>query len=181
MYVKKSKQIGAKILTLFFNIFFGFWGLLWLICLLGALSGDADLVDDLGIYLVFFIKNVIIIYFSIRHSRFCSKVREYALYFERDADGIIDVAEFARLKGLDQARLLAQLEKMIHKGYFEHVHLDYNGAPKLVLENERFSTENIQEVVKHMIYVECNHCGASNQVAEGETAQCEYCGGVIQG
>lgn len=73
----------------------------------------------------------------------------------------------------DRKRGVKEIKKIIQKGIFQNISLEFGEKPQVVLKGKMRESENITETV------ECPYCGATALKRKGFACKCEFCGNNI--
>lgn len=89
--------------------------------------------------------------------------------------------DIAQLTGQSVDFVVSDMRGMVERKYFVGAYIDIN-AHEIVFKNrknESAKTYKVTTVPRETQAVVCKSCGASNQIVQDSTGECEYCGSAI--
>ena len=105
--------------------------------------------------------------------RYVKRFRMYvALMSSKSANSIEELA-FSVKKPADFVR--KDLQKMMSRGFFAGVYINF-----LTGEIDAGELITPAKAAQRIKAAECKFCGASGRIIEGQVAECEYCGSLLQ-
>ncbi|MBO4910092.1 MAG: hypothetical protein J5476_12515 [Lachnospiraceae bacterium] len=102
--------------------------------------------------------------------------RRYETVFGGDRDGFVTVEELSTMFGKPGYKLMAELEKLFRRGYFQNCTLQQGGHPGVVIYDAPIGENGVG-----FIEVKCPNCGGINRIRSGSHSKCTFCGGPVSG
>ena len=132
-----------------------------------AIEGSFMTTISIIIFLSFFI------YRNIMKIKLMRSALTYNSIFALDFDGYVSIEELALKTDTNEKKVSKEIKKLIQKGIFQNISLEFGEKPQVVLKGKVKESENITETV------ECPYCGATALKRKGFACKCEFCGNNI--
>lgn len=188
--ITNSRSVG--VIQIAFGSFFGFiFGLTFIACF--ADMFDPNRTTTVGDMFIIFIIFALFLYMLIRGIQRVSFTKTYKYYIQFLGQGQShSIDELAVVLKAPVHIVRRNLEKMMKKGFIADAYIDdktncinstryYQAVQPSSVSNSMPNIVKPVQSTKPVEYTEaiCKNCGASNKITKGSTADCEYCGSVL--
>ena len=150
---------------------------------------DAELASDgfLAFCLVVDGLCILLIYYSRKRHKLNTDFKKYVSALSDDPTG--SILNLANAMGTSEDVISVNLNKMIEKKYFSNAYIDkrkncivlYNQGETMGVASTAGNVSSFTGASQGMVTVCCKGCGGVNAIPKGQSAECEYCGSLLQG
>lgn len=132
-------------------------------------------VTMVTIFFVFMALGILQIVRGKKHKKIVTLFKEYAARLAADPNRSIH--KLASATGAAAEKVKENILKMIHKGYFVNVYIDFE-RNCFVFSQESSSAQQTESSAES-VRVSCPGCGAKNKIQKGTVGECEFCGSYL--
>lgn len=158
------------------------------IILLGVMSSGVKTEDPIatyGLYLIILSVCGVFIYLYFRKFGNVGFANRVSNYFEKDADGLVPVNEFAQAMGVTQEEVIKKTNYLLAKGYL--VNINYDSAHRVFLLSDKYRPQTQYAASmglpedKPFQGISCPGCAAALKIRAETRGICPFCGREIIG
>lgn len=150
---------------------------------------DAELASDGFLVFCLVVDGlcILLIYFSRKRHKLNTDFKKYVSALSGDPTG--SILNLANAMGTSEDLVSKNLNKMIEKKYFAYAYIDKrkncivlsNQGETIGVASTAGNVSSFTGVSQGMVTVHCKGCGGVNAISKGQSAECEYCGSLLQG
>lgn len=174
MYQNKAKIGGNLIVFSIFLILCAFLSFIMFLDILLIVTNQVpSKEEDISIASVFFggfLFLSIVCFRKIRNAFCAGKLNRF---FEKDEDGLIEIAEIARHMHMKQQKCFSFFLDCVGKGLLKNCMVFPEDPTYILLDNGK------NTITEKYVVVHCNCCGAPSTLRIGFENTCKYCGAVV--
>lgn len=176
MYISKVKYNFLKVICV---IGLNLWGFLCVIMLIGL--GIDISKSRFGVFQTD-IPSILCAFAAIYGMHFfvgiwLEKVKVYHGFFANDADGILQPKVIARALGMEERKVVSEIQILCRWHLFKNCSIQYNGFENVIVLSEA-KTAGLGYEQQFRVVV-CPHCGGENHIRPGFVQSCQFCSGKI--
>lgn len=157
------------------------WG--WIIFTIGAL-GSCGIIDQRSMdgatgTLFFVFAGLALVFVGRTSAKKAVKFKKYIKLIVNE--GLRSIPTIAAAIPSTHAEATQDIQEMIKKGFFMDAYINFSTDKLVFIREEEKETTLQSNMLTNQLVVSCGGCGANNKVANGQVAECQYCGSLISG
>ncbi|MDT8716276.1 hypothetical protein IAI10_06375 [Clostridium sp. 19966] len=168
--LSKSKKFNRRMIYGIVSILFGVFGFF------DELTNKTEgMASGILLALIFIVVGIIVYRKASASKAFISRVRQYISMLQNDPN--TEINHIAEISSQNSDLVKKDILKMIEERYIIGAYID-NQSNKVIFNNNE-GTGKSEPNNRTFVTVKCSNCGAENQIKQGSTGECEYCGSPI--
>lgn len=155
----------------------------------GGMTTEGETVDTSIFFMALIIFGGLGIIFMLKAIKLGKPGKRYLLYKSIIASGQeANISSIAQMVSEEPEKVEREIQELIDEGYFTGVFIDFN--TKEIMSNQRQQMDQrivinvvpptaLTEMKPKIKTIKCPNCGGNNQVIDGQTCECEFCGAPL--